>query len=295
MAAGVAVALAGLLTSPLEPCLRSLWPTLLSTPEKVSAAYAFDAAAQEIVFVVGPLLVMGSINLGGERFALVATGVIAVVGTLAFVTAAPVRSWRAEPREPDWAGPLRSEMLRALLLALLCAGAAVGTLSLLFTAYAELVQRPSWTGLLLGIHALGGLAGGLAYGARVWSGSACARLVWLFAGLSLGYFPLATVPSPVPMLGLALLGGIFLAPVIACSFVVVGEVVPKGTTTEAFAWVVTVFTAGTALGAAASGALLQHVSLAGALILPGLFCAAALGVLLVVRHFCSRGFLQTSP
>src|SRR5436190_1176565 len=58
--ATVAVVLAGFATPPLEAGLRALWPSVLNGPAEVQAAYALDAAAQEVLFTVGPLLVIAA-------------------------------------------------------------------------------------------------------------------------------------------------------------------------------------------------------------------------------------------
>lgn len=269
------VVLAGLFTPPLEPCLRSLWPSLLAGKEAVAAAYALDAALQEAIFVVGPLLVINLVGLIGDEGALWATGLVAVTGTLIFVAAPPVRSWRAEIRTPGWAGPLSSGPLRVLLLSLLLVGTAIGVLSIAAVSYSEHVHRPDVAGYLLAANALGALMGGLIYGFRRWPGKIRAQLVWLLGALALGYWPLVSVTAPVGMVLLGLLSGVFLAPVLACAFVIVGEATPQGTVTEAFAWVVTIFVVGTSLGSTAAGITAQYLGLRAAFLLPGLAATAA--------------------
>ena len=52
-----AMVIAGFFTPPLEGGLRALWPGVLKRADRVHAAYALDAVAQEVMFAVGPLLV----------------------------------------------------------------------------------------------------------------------------------------------------------------------------------------------------------------------------------------------
>ncbi|QUH04055.1 MFS transporter [Saccharopolyspora erythraea] len=285
--AGVAVVIAGLLTPPLEPCLRSLWPSVLPSEAAVAGAYALDAALQEVIFVAGPLLVIGVISLAGETGAVWVTGLVAVAGTLAFVAARPVRTWRAEPRTPHWAGPLRSAPLRVLLVSLLCVGTAIGVLNIVAAAYGEHVHQPGLAGYLLGANALGALIGGLVYGARAWPGTNRGRMAWLLGALAVCYWPLASVAAPPVMLGLALISGLFLAPVLACGFVIVGEVAPTGTVTEAFAWVVTIFVAGNSLGSAVAGVVVQNSGLGTAFLLPAIAGTAAAAVVALSSHYRS--------
>ncbi|WP_007024000.1 MFS transporter [Saccharomonospora iraqiensis] len=281
--AGVAIVVAGLFTPPLEPCLRSLWPTILETRRAVNAAYALDAALQEVIFVAGPLLVVGFINGLGPAGAVVMTGVVALIGTIGFVVAPPVRRWRPEVRHADWAGPLRSGALRTVLLGFLFVGATLGMLNIVVVAYSEAERSTSLSGLILGANALGALIGGLAYGSRSWPGRAYSRLNLLMFGLAVGYLPLAFAPPPTLILPLALISGLFLAPALACAFVVIGENVPAGTSTEAFAWLVTLFMMGNGLGTSVSGAVLDRWGLATAFVGPALAAFCGYLVLAVSR------------
>lgn len=286
--AAIAIVVAGLFTPPLEPCLRSLWPYALDGPRAVSAAYALDAALQEVIFVAGPLLVVALVGLLGTPGAVVMTGVVAAIGTLGFVAAPPTRSWRAEPRAADWLGPLRSSTLRCVLLAFLFVGGTIGMLNIVVVAYAETQQSTALSGIILGANAFGALIGGLAYGARDWPGDAQSRLAWLMLGLTLGYVPLAFTPSPSLILPLAVVSGICLAPALACVFAVIGDVVPAGTTTEAFAWLVTIFVMGNAIGTSSAGAALEGLSLEAVFIAPALSACCGFLVLASARLMRAR-------
>lgn len=283
--AAVSIALAGLCTPPLEPCLRSLWPAVLNSTRSVNAAYALDAALQEVIFVAGPLLVIGFVNTLGTHGAVIMTGLVALVGTLGFVAAPPVRTWRSEPREADWAGPLRSGSLRRLLLGFMFVGATIGLLNIAVVAYSEAERSTTLSGLILGANALGALIGGLAYGMRQWPGSAPVRLTWLMLGLAIGYLPLAFTPPPGLILPLAVLSGLSLAPALACAFAVVGAVVPTGTSTEAFAWLITIFMMGNAIGTSIGGAVLENWTLGAAFAAPAITAFAGYLVLTTSRRF----------
>ena len=100
---------------------------------------------------------------------------------------------------------------------------------------------------------VGALAGGLVYGAREWPGRPESRLRLLVGLLALGYLPLMLVPGVVAMTALTGVAGVFLAPALACAFVVVDRHAPKGTVTEAFSWLVTTFGVGAAVGTAVAG------------------------------------------
>ncbi|HEU5030172.1 MAG TPA: MFS transporter [Spirillospora sp.] len=270
-----AVVLAGFATPPLEAGLRALWPDVLDGPEQVDAAYALDAAAQEILFSVGPLLVVAAAAISTET-ALVLTGLVGIAGTLVVALSGPSRRWTGEPRAADWAGPLRSPGLRVLLTSLACAGIALGVYAVAVVAYAERLDSGIASGLLLACMAAGALTGGIVYGARPWAGEPHRRLPWLLAALAAGYVPLVLAPGLAAMSVLAFVSGVFLAPVLACSFTLVDRLAPSGTVTEAFAWVVAAVGAGGAAGSAVAG---FGEKLAG---VPGAFAGAGMGGVLAL-------------
>jgi MFS family permease len=250
--------LAGAASPPLEPCLRVLWPAVVAA-EKLESAYALDAAAQELIFVGGPLIVAGCVAVASPVTALCAAALLGLAGVLVVATAGPARAWRAPARERDWLGPLRSRGLVVLLTGLTGVGVALGTLNVVVVAYAEEHRVPGGAPALLALNALGALIGGLAYGAvRRWRVRPARRALLLAVGLAPGYALLCPMPAPPLMACLMLLTGLFLAPVLTVSFVLVAELAPAGTVTEAFAWLVTLITTGTALGSAVVGLVLEH-------------------------------------
>lgn len=250
-------ALAGAATPPLEPCLRALWPRIVD-PRRLETAYAMDSGSQQLIFVGAPLLVAGLTAAVSPTLALGAAALLGLIGVAIVVTSTPSRQWSAENRSADWLGPLRSGGLIVLFTALTGTGLAIGVLNVLTVSYAEQHTFPGGAGTLLALNAAGALAGALGYGTVRWKVSLEARALLLASGMASGYALLCVVPSP-PFMALLMLGtGVFLAPLLTVSFVLVDRLAPVGTTTEAFAWLVTVFTSGTAVGAAVVGTVLEH-------------------------------------
>ncbi|MFE0426962.1 MFS transporter, partial [Streptomyces sp. NPDC058953] len=274
-----AVAVAGLFTPPLEGGLRALWPSVLKRESQVHRAYALDAVAQEVMFTVGPLLVTLLVAVRSEAAALVVINVLGILGALVVVASEPSRAWRSAPREAHWLGALRSPGLLALFGAFFFVGLALGTITVAGVAYAEDQGRDEIYGWLLAALSFGALVGGVVYGGRRWAGDPETRLRAIVALLALGYLPLALTPGPLPMLGLAALSGLFLAPALACSFVVVDRHAPAGTVTEAFSWLVTTFGVGAAGGTAVTGPVVENAGVAWGFSVAGAGGVAALLVL----------------
>ena len=259
-----AVAGAGLFTPPLEGGLRALWPSVLRREDQVHTAYAMDAVAQEVMFTVGPLLVLN---------------VVGVLGALSVVVSAPSRAWRSAPRDAHWLGALRSPGLLALLAAFLFIGMALGSITVASVPYADDHGGDAVYGWLMAALGFGALVGGAVYGARQWAGEPARRLRVLVALLVVCYLPLMLMPDAVPMVALTALAGVFLAPAIACAFVLVDRHAPRGTVTEAFSWLVTTFTVGHSVGTGVAGPVVEAGGALWGFAVPGVAGGVSLLVL----------------
>ena len=101
------------------------------------SAFALDAAAQELVFVLGPLVVLLA-QLTGAGGGLVAAAVVGLAGTLWFTSSRVSRTWRPPVTGGrHWLGPLRSRRLGVLYASLVFLGATIGVPAVALVAYAE--------------------------------------------------------------------------------------------------------------------------------------------------------------
>ncbi|MFI1002113.1 MFS transporter [Streptomyces galbus] len=274
-----AVGAAGLFTPPLEGGLRALWPSVLRREDQVHTAYAMDAIAQEVMFTVGPLLVTLCVSLWSAEAALLVLNVLGVLGALSVVVSAPSRAWRSAPREAHWLGALRSPGLLVLLGAFLFIGMALGSITVASVPYADDHGGDAVYGWLMAALGLGALLGGSVYGARSWPGAPERRLRVLVALLAVCYLPLTLMPGAVAMVALTALAGVFLAPAIACAFVIVDRHAPSGTVTEAFSWLVTTFTVGASVGTGVAGPVVEEGGALWGFAVPGAAGAVSLLVL----------------
>ncbi|MGP3980360.1 MFS transporter [Streptomyces sp. KR80] len=279
-----AVLVAGLFTPPLEGGLRALWPSVLGREDRVHAAYALDAVSQEVMFTLGPLLVTLLVAVWSEAAALLIINAVGVLGALSVVVSRPSRGWRSAPRESHWLGALRSSGLLALLGSFFFVGVALGSITVAAVAYADGHGGDTVYGVLMAALGFGALIGGVMYGARHWPGSPEQQLRVLVGLLALGYLPLTLVPAVPAMTVLAVVSGVFLAPAVACAFIVVDRHAPSGTVTEAFSWIVTTFTVGASVGTAAAGPALELRGAPAGYAVAGAGGLTALLVLLATRR-----------
>ncbi|GIF36615.1 MFS transporter [Actinoplanes xinjiangensis] len=253
MVAGAVVA--GFGTPPLEACLRALWPALVPG-EHVVAAYSLDLAVQEVIYVTGPLVTLAAVGLAGPAAGLLVMAVLQLAGVVGFALTPVVRTWRGEAGERHWAGPLRVPRFVVIVAGVICAGAAVGSLPVVVTGYAEAAGSRSLSGWLLAAQAAGALTGGLLYTRLAPGGPG--RLPLAAAAFAVGYLPLLLVPGPVPMALLLAVSGLSLPPLLTAVFLAADRLTPPGTAVEAFAWIITAFTVGSAAGAAVTGPLVAE-------------------------------------
>ncbi|HEV7147710.1 MAG TPA: MFS transporter [Pedococcus sp.] len=274
----VVALLAGLTTPPLEPALRTLWPSVLA-PAQVPSAFALDAAAQELIFVLGPLAVLVA-QVAGAGGGLVAAGAVGVMGTIWFASSRASRSWRPSVHEDrHWLGPLRAPRLCVLYAAVALVGLTIGVPAVALVAFAESVGARSAAPWLVAANALGALVGGVAYSPRAPHRPFRADLLRGLAVLVVTYAGLAWAPRDVLLMGgFAVLSGVGLPPVLTCVFQLVDELAPVGTTTEAFAWLISAFLVGSSVGAAMAGSLSDAGRIGLAFLVGGASCLVALGV-----------------
>ncbi|BFO20098.1 hypothetical protein SHKM778_64860 [Streptomyces sp. KM77-8] len=170
--------------------------------------------------------------------------------------------------------------LLALLGAFLAVGMALGSITVASMTYADGHGGDQVYGWLMAGIGLGALIGGAVYGARQWAGEPARRLRVLVALLAVCYLPLMLMPGPVAMTLLTVVAGLFLAPAIACAFVLVDRHAPRGTVTEAFSWLVTTFTVGASVGTGVTGVVVEGGGALWGFAVPGVAGGVSLLVLI---------------
>ena len=246
---------AGALTPPVSACLRVLWPGLAG--EAREAAYALDAMTQEIIWVLGPLLVAATIGLASPGAAVLMSAAITIFGTALFASAPLSRSWRGERVRHARGSALSSRPLRALLGSVLAMGATIGAIEVGLPALASHLHSHALAGVLLALWSIGSMAGGALYCARVWRSELAARHAGLLAAMAILTAPLLLADSLPWGMALSVLGGLAIAPTFSCQYSLVSALAPAGRVAEAFTWQTAALVGGIAAGSALAGALVE--------------------------------------
>ncbi|OKJ42493.1 MFS transporter [Streptomyces sp. CB01580] len=300
---GVLAVTAGACTPPLGPVMRTLWSRLVPDRELLRRAYSLDGVAEELLFVTGPLLVGVVIRHTVPAAGVAISAALVLVGTGALVSSPAVRGATPRPAAQPAAAPdgvsggrrtlLEIAGLRHAALAAAAVGLCLGALDLLVVAFAEQHHRGGSVAWVLAALSAGSAVGGLAYGAVPWRAPNRMRLPVLVAGLGTALVVAGLSPGVPVLVAVVAAAGVFVAPALTTAYLLADESVDPGARTRAGAWVNTAINAGSALGSATMGLLVDRlappVCFAIAAV-PALVCAAV-----VACGAPSRGRAERTP
>jgi MFS family permease len=245
-------ALYGFSNPPLAASMRATWATLITDRSLITRAFSLDSTAQEVIWILGPVLAAGIAEGISPRLPMVVMAAFSAAGVIWFATSHESRTWRSKHvGERHLLGPLMAGPVRRVLLSILGLAFAWGALELAIPAYAQ--ENDASPGGLLSIWAVGSVIGGLGYAARRWTSSPQRMMGILLALNLLGFLIIFLAQTPLQLGILLLLTGVVNAPVIATFYVLIEELAPRGTVTEAFTWVSTTFLVGISGGVALAG------------------------------------------
>jgi predicted MFS family arabinose efflux permease len=242
--------------------VRTLWGELAPAGTARDAAYALESSLQEIMFVVGPLLVALLASTASAAVALLAGGAAGGIGTLWFALTRVSRSWRPiRERGGPGTGALRSPAVLTIVLASVAMGAAFGAVEVIAPAFAEAHGHRAAAGIATGAFALGSLIGGVAIAMTGSRGHAAVRYLWALVALALALLLPLAAGSIAALTVLLLVAGLPIAPGFASAYSLVNRLGLPGSATESFAWISTAVTVGAAAGTAIAGVVVSHVAL----------------------------------
>jgi MFS family permease len=272
----------GLSLPQLPAAMRSLWSTLARDQEQRETAYAMVTIVFEVAVITAPVVTAAIVAVASPPVAVLTGASLCVIGAVGFSLTAASRTWRGEAHDVGWLGPLAAPGMRTVFLVLGAFGTAIGVVQVLLPAFADERGSAEAGGIYLGLLSLGSLAGGLVYGARSWPGETRRRLPVLMLLLGVALALLAAASSPVVLAVLLVGAGLLLAPTSVVGSTLLDTAAPRGTVTEAFAVMVRGIVAGTALGNAVGGAIVEDASYEAGALAAG--AIAALGAALALAR-----------
>jgi predicted MFS family arabinose efflux permease len=254
-----AAALAGTALPPIGSCVRARWSCVLEQPREVQTAFALESVLDEVVFIVGPILVAVLATTVSPVLGLAAAVVGGVSGSLAF---AAQRGTEPPAHPHDRTVGVRPAMpwrtVAPLAVVCLALGILFGAAEVTTVAFADEQGHQGYAGGLLALWALGSLLAGVVTGAVSWQSGPDVRVRWGALGMACAMLPLYFVDS-IPLMGLLLLvGGVAIAPTMVAALSLTERTVPVSRLTEGMAIMHTGIVAGVAPGATISGYVVDH-------------------------------------
>jgi MFS family permease len=248
---------AGLCVPSLVAAMRIEWQRRLGQGDaRLDQAYAFEAAAQVALFIVGPLIAGAGVAVIGPGGTLAITAAVALVGGAAFTLQASDTPSGADA-ERRGLGPIRLPGLRTLVLATAFADAGLGVVDVAVTAFAQQRGQAGAAGVLLAVFAASSVLGGTLYGARSWSSSPARRLVLLVSFAAVAMIPLALADSLPVLAVLLVVAGLPTTAQWATSSLALDRVAPVANAAEAYTWLSTANAAGVGAGGVLAGAAIE--------------------------------------
>ena len=249
---------AGLSTPPVQPAVRTIYPKMVNS-RQLTPLFSLDASAQEIIWVVGPVVTTFVSTQIGTIWGILLAAVLMVGGGIWFISSPELGRVRI-PRSKRRLGVVlaRPPVLLATIVGFLLIGAAAAIEAGVVAVFGH---DGAQAGIVLAIFSIGSLAGGLFLGhVPIGPWATARRMFIVFAGTALAAFVMDFWWLSVTLF----IAGVGIAPVLAVLFAIVSASVKFSDTAEAYGWVGTGQLIGAALGSALAGFLIDGYGAQGA-------------------------------
>ena len=284
----LSAATAGLFGPSIGSLVRARWGHVLGQGPRLHTAYAFESVLDELIFVVGPLIVTVLATRIVPAAGLLSAIVLVVVGTVALLshrTSEPP----AAAHDADHPSALRSPGLLILMAVMAFVGGVFGSVEISAVAFADESGRRVIAGPLLACYAGGSMLSGLAFGAVTWRVSARRRLTMGAAVMTATVTTLPWTDSATVLAALLFLAGVGIAPTLISGFSLVERMVPTASVTEGLTWATTGLIVGFSAATWLSGRLVDSATVTEAFLVAPAFGLAALAVCGVIYRRLPEG------
>ena len=284
--------------------VRARWIRTTDTVSQLNSAFALEAAVDEFVYIVGPVVatVLGTVL--HPTTGVVVSIVFLSVGAALFLSqrssepiplgkagrAAQIASGGTEGSKDTGAAasaPARERSLLllpamiVLMLTYMGMGAQFGANDIAVVAFTKELGVPALSGVLLAMFSLGSFISALIYGARSWR-----RPLWqLFAigvvALAIGMTAYLLAHTIIALAVIMLISGIACAPTMTNVNMMVTKSVPRHRQTEGLAWLSTAINLGVSLGSSASGPAVDRYGSGGAYVMIAIFAWVMVLIMLI--------------
>jgi predicted MFS family arabinose efflux permease len=265
---------AGLCAPSIGSMVRARWGHVLGGGPRLQTAYSFESVVDELIFVLGPLLVTLLATRVAEEAGLLVALALLVVGSAALAAQRASEPPPAPAHEHSRRSALRSPGVPLVVVVMFFIGGVFGGVEISAVAFADQIGRKALAGPLLACYAAGSMVAGLVYGVVHWKAPLTRRLL-------IGASVMTATVAALPFIGDAavlapflFVAGLGIAPTLISGLSLVERMVPQGKVTEGLTWATTGIVVGFSLASPVAGWLVDEVG-AGKAFLVGLMSGTA--------------------
>ncbi len=280
--------LIGLTQPPIQTAARTIYPRL--TPKKLlGRLFSLDATAQEIIWVVGPVVITLIAAQFGSLPILITIATIQATGSLWFIWNKEVALTKI-PRTTDAYGKVLKNRIVSIMtfMGLLFigsfAGLEVGAVAMFDEAIA---------GLLIAVFSIGSVLGGVFVGGRANSKYALSILIGV---VLIGFAMILIFPANPYWVGLSLfIAGIGVAPTLGIMALTISGGTQPSEIAEAYGWQTTGQLVGISIGSALAGIAVDIIGPVAAFAVSVFFGIGTLMAALVAIRYIPAPSEITAP
>ena len=240
--------------------MRARWTEIFRDRPELNTAFAFESAADELVYIAGASLSVGlAVSLFPEAGMMISTASLAL-GTFAFLLQRSTEpKVRAVERGSRQHSAIRLRSVQIITVALIFVGSTFATAEVSAVAITKELGQPEAASLVIGVYAIGSFVVGLLLGAINPKMPLQRQLLIAVSVLALTALPLLFASTTVSLLAFAVfLSGVAISPIFITAFGLIERRVPESMLTEGVTWVMTGIGIGMALGAFISGWVIDN-------------------------------------
>lgn len=280
----VFAALSGGTVGSLGSLVRARWNAAVRTPRQLDTAFSWEAVADEILFVTGPVLVTTLATAVLPPAGILASMAATIIGSLLFYTQKSTEPPIIRSTGADTGKVLTNLGIFVVVIAQVLLGVNFGAIDVIAVAFAEEQGHKALAGVVLSTFAAGSLLAGVIYGGVTWKSSAHQRFAVMIAALAAAIWLLMLATDMLRFGVIMFAIGLTIAPSLIAASSVVKDLAPPRRLTEALAWISTSLGFGVAIGSALAGIIIDAAGARTAVLVPAVSATiAAVVVALCIR------------
>jgi hypothetical protein len=225
----------------------------------VNTAYSFEALMDEVVFILGPIIVTACATSIAPAAGIISGIIFVAIGFPLFISAKETEPPATPKRHVDpHPAVIRNKRVQAVVLPTTLLGGFFGSIAIVTVAFAETRGQEAQSGILLAIWAAGSAVAAIVNGVVKWKLTSAARFLLFLFALTVLSIPMLFVHSLTWLAVALFFNGFAIAPLVINAYGVAEGAVPPEQITETLTWVVAGMPMGGAISSALSGQIIDR-------------------------------------